>query len=44
MIKNMMHEPVRAQYPMFSVIEALIILINISQYENENFLDYVKIF
>ena len=40
----MTHDPVRAQCPMFSTKEDLRRLINIIQYENESFLDYVNIF
>ena len=34
-IKNLMHDPIRAQYPLASMHEAVIRLINIKQYEGE---------
>ena len=43
-VKIMMHDPVRSQQHIFSVIESLNRLININQYENENLLDYIKRF
>ena len=39
-----MHNPVRAQYPMFSLTYDLRKPFNTSQYENENFPDYFKRF
>ena len=43
-IKTLMHDPVRAQYPLASMHEAVIRLINIKQYEGEALLEYVKRF
>ena len=43
-IKTLMHNPVRAQYPIASMHEAVIRLINIKQYEGEALLEYVKRF
>ena len=43
-IKTLMHDPVRAQYPLASMHEAVIQLINIRQYEGEALLEYVKRF
>ena len=43
-IKIMMCDPVREQYPMFSMKKDLGRLINIIQYENYKFLEYVKRF
>ena len=43
-IKNLMHDPIRAQYPLASMHEAVIRLINIKQYEGEALLEYVKRF
>ena len=40
----MMHDPARAHYPMFYMIESLRILININRYENENVLEYFNRF
>ena len=39
-----MHDLVGLQYPMFSIIESIRRLINIIQYENENFLHYANTF
>ena len=41
-IKTLMHDPVRAQYPMASMMDALTRLLNVRQYEDEDLLDYVK--
>ena len=43
-LKTLMHDSVRAQYPMVSMTDALARLINVKQYENETLLDYVKRF
>ena len=43
-IKLLMHDPVRAQYPLASLTDALTWLINIKQGINENLIDYVKRF
>jgi len=43
-IKILMHDPVRAQYPMVSMTEALTRMVNAKQMENEPLLDYVKHF
>jgi hypothetical protein len=43
-IKVLMHDPVRATYPMVSMTEALTRLVNLKQNENEQLLDYVKRF
>ena len=43
-IKTLMHDTVRAQYPLVSVTEALGRLLNVKQMENESLLDYVKRF
>jgi hypothetical protein len=43
-IKTLMHDPVRAQYPMISMTDALCRLTNIKQWENESLLDYVRRF
>ena len=43
-IKILMHDPVRAQYPMVLMTEALTRLINVKQMENEPLLDYIKHF
>ncbi|MGC9294926.1 MAG: hypothetical protein ACP5E8_06590 [Thermoplasmata archaeon] len=43
-IKVLMHDPVRAQYPMISMTDALTRLINAKQAENELLLDYIKRF
>ena len=43
-IKTLMHDPVRAQYPMASMTDALTRLINVKQMDNEPLLDYVKRF
>ena len=43
-IKTLMHDPVRAQYPVVSMTDALTRLINVKQMENEPLLDYVKRF
>ena len=43
-IKTLMHDPVRAQYPMVSMTDTLTHLINVKQMENEPLLDYVKRF
>ena len=43
-IKNPMHDSVRAQYPLVSMVDALGRLINVRQQENEHLLDYVKRF
>ena len=41
-IKILMHDTVRAQYPMVSMTEALTRLVNVKQFDNEPLLDYVK--
>ena len=41
-IKSLMHDCVRAQYPMISMTDALGRLINIKQQDNESLLDYVR--
>jgi hypothetical protein len=43
-IKSLMHDPIRAQYPMVSMTEALTRLVNVKQADNEPLLDYVKRF
>jgi hypothetical protein len=43
-IKTLMHDPVRAQYPLVSMTDALSRLLNAKQQENESLLDYVKRF
>jgi hypothetical protein len=43
-IKTLMHDPVRAQYPMVSMSEALTRLVNVKQFEGEQLLDYIKRF
>ena len=43
-IKTLMHDTVRAQYPLVSMTDALNRLTNIRQHENEALLDYVKRF
>ena len=43
-IKVLMHDPVRAQYPMISMTEALTRLMNTKQANNEQLLDYIKRF
>jgi hypothetical protein len=43
-IKMLMHDPIRAQYPMASMTEALTRLVNTKQLDNESFLDYLKRF
>ena len=43
-IKLLMHDPVRAHYPMASMTEALCRLINIKQGVTENLVDYLKWF
>ena len=39
-IKSLMYNPVRAQYPIASMHEAVVRVINIRQYEGEALLDY----
>ena len=41
-IKTLMHDPVRAQYPMIGMTDDIARLVNIKQGENEQLLDYVK--
>ena len=43
-IKMLMHDPVRAQYPLVSMTDALARLVNVKQMEGEPLLDYVKRF
>jgi hypothetical protein len=43
-IKTLMHNPVRTQYPMASMTDALGRLLNVKQQENESLLDYTKRF
>jgi hypothetical protein len=43
-IKVLMHDPIRAQYPMMSMTDSLTRLINSKQAENESLLDYLKRF
>jgi hypothetical protein len=43
-IKTLMHDPVRAQYPMVLMTDALGRLIDVKQQENESILDYIKRF
>ena len=43
-IKELMHDPVRAQYPMAGMTDALKRLLNLRQAEDEQLLDYVKKF
>ena len=43
-IKTLMHDPVRAQYPLISMSDALARLLNARQLDNESLLDYVKRF
>src|SRR4029079_12267359 len=43
-IKTLMHDPVRAQYPLVSMTDALTRLVNVKQMDNEPLLDYVKRF
>ena len=41
-IKTLMHDPVRAQYPMASMTDALGRLVNVKQQDTESLLDYIK--
>src|SRR5210317_2487808 len=43
-IKTLMHDAVRAQYPYIAMTDGLTRLLNIKQQENEQLLDYVKRF
>ena len=43
-IKTLMHATVRAQYPLMTVTDALIRMVNIKQGENEPLLDFIKRF
>ena len=43
-VKVLMHDPIRAKYPLASMTEAIGRLMNICQQENEGLLDYVKRF
>jgi hypothetical protein len=43
-IKVLMYDPIRAKYPYASLTEALIRLMNIKQFEQEQLLDYIKRF
>jgi hypothetical protein len=43
-IKSLMHDPVRAQYPLVSMTDALTRFVNVKQMDNEPLLDYVKRF
>ncbi len=43
-IKVLMHDPIRAQYPKISMTESLARLVNCKQAENEQLVDYVKRF
>ncbi len=43
-IQTLMHDPVRAQYPMTSMTDALCRLVNVKQADSEDLLDYVKRF
>jgi hypothetical protein len=43
-IKTLMHDPVRAQYPFVGMVDSLARMINIQQLENEMLLDWVKRF
>jgi adenosyl cobinamide kinase/adenosyl cobinamide phosphate guanylyltransferase len=43
-IKVLMHDPIRVKYPYASLTEALIRLMNIKQFEQEQLLDYIKRF
>ena len=43
-IKTLMHDTVRGQYPMVSITDALVRLVTMRQYDNESFLDYLKRF
>ena len=43
-IKESMHTPVRSQYPLVSMTDALTRVVNIRQYEDEPLLDFVKRF
>jgi len=43
-IKTLMHDTVRAQYPLVSLTESLQRLINVKQQQDEDLLDYVKRF
>ena len=43
-IKLVMHDPIRARYPMASMTNTLWRMINIKQFVNENLIEYVKRF
>ena len=43
-IKSLMHDTVRAQYPLISITDSLARFINVRQQEQESLLDYVKRF
>lgn len=43
-IKTLMHDPVRAQYPLVSMTDALTRLLNMKQFSDETLLDYTKRF
>jgi hypothetical protein len=43
-IKTLMHDPVRAQYPMALMTDALGRLVNVKQQDTESLLDYIKRF
>ena len=43
-IKLVMHDPIRAKYPMASMIDTLWRMINIKQFVNENLIEYAKRF
>jgi hypothetical protein len=43
-LKTLMHDTVRAQYPLMSMTDALTRLVNIKQMDTESLLDYVKRF
>ena len=43
-IKTLVHDPVRAQYPLVSMNDAFKRLVNVQQHEQENLTEYVKHF
>ncbi|MGC8533883.1 MAG: hypothetical protein ACP5MV_04650 [Candidatus Parvarchaeum sp.] len=43
-IKVLMHDPIRAQYPLISMTNALSQLVNLKQGHDEGLLDYIKRF
>ena len=43
-IRILMHDPIRSQYPLASMTDALLRMVNLKQSENEGLMDYVKRF